>query len=548
MPLNDGIDFYYKTDAGQYNFDPRPLFTVGKELIKTPSNTGIATKYTLTLEGHVLPTGLDLDDHKGSMHKVFRSGDLLRQAFDEDFGLLYLKCDSESSPIISGYPKVISLDMRNAADNYVRRLDYTIILELPSLVGDAYDTMGISTSPGCGSSGSLDTYGLLSYTDEWSVEFLDERVGSKDAIFDDPYPSVFSITRNISAQGNSLGCPDGEYIEPWKKAHLYIKEQLGVGIGNAPPEYIQQLTGLLCTKTCNFANEIRNIGVNQTEGTVTATQAWIASTGGAFVEDLDISIEKSSDTAITSVTVNGSIQGLAVVNYGGSDGGDDGCPPDRADDTKTKFHAASGAFYESIAGKAYNRAKYALMGYLGGGNDVAGNDAWTAAEAKGRELKSGSVSESIGYNIAAGIVNYTVVFDNRCEFYHTGALVETINYTENDPADIFASLVILGRAKGPLLQSIGTVGPRTAELQIDAIFDSDCPDVGGGAGLPKWPTLGAPPYITNDTDGYGKLVKDLEEGFAEDEYVVFSNGASKSWDANAGHFTYSKSWTLGLCD
>ena len=532
MPLNDGIQFYYKTDAGQYDFDPRPLFTVGKEFIKTPANTGIATTYTLTLEGHVLPTGLDLDDHKGSMHKVFRSGDLLRRAFDEDFGLLYLKCDSETDPIISGYPKVVSLDMRNADDNYVRRLDYTIVLELPSLTGTGYDGMGISEDPGCGKDGTVGTHGLLSYTDEWSVEFLDERVGSNvNTVFGDIYPSLFTVTRNISAQGNSLGCTDGEYIEPWKKAHLFIKSQLN----NEPPDHIQMLTGLLCTEQCNFANEMRNIGVNQTDGSVTATQSWVAGTGGNFIEELEISIEKSVDNVLTTISVGGSVQGLAVVDYGDGAGGAgaDGCPVDEMTATKTKFEAASGAFHGvgGVSGNAHTRAKHAYWSFLGG------EDAYDDV----RPLATEPVSHSVGYNTTAGIVNYTLTFDDRCENYHTGALVETINYTENDPADIFASLVILGRAKGPLLQSIGTMGPRTAELQIDAIFEPVCT-------YPPITKLGAPDYITGEgTKQYGTLVNELENGFAADSYVVYSNGATKSWDGKAGHFTYSKSWTLGEC-
>ena len=36
MPAGDGIVFKY----GDYEFDPRPLFSVNKEMIKTPSNTG----------------------------------------------------------------------------------------------------------------------------------------------------------------------------------------------------------------------------------------------------------------------------------------------------------------------------------------------------------------------------------------------------------------------------------------------------------------------------------------------------------------------------
>ena len=39
MPAGDGILFKY----GEYQFDPRPLFTVDKQMVKTPSNTGLGT-------------------------------------------------------------------------------------------------------------------------------------------------------------------------------------------------------------------------------------------------------------------------------------------------------------------------------------------------------------------------------------------------------------------------------------------------------------------------------------------------------------------------
>ena len=81
MPLGDGITFKY----GDYEFSPRPLFTVNKEVIKTPSNTGIATKYSLTLNGTILPTGLNLDDNKGGMTTVLTDAQDLRAAFAKDF-------------------------------------------------------------------------------------------------------------------------------------------------------------------------------------------------------------------------------------------------------------------------------------------------------------------------------------------------------------------------------------------------------------------------------------------------------------------------------
>ena len=86
MPAGDGITFTY----GDYSFDPRPLFTVNKEIIKTAGNSGLATKYSMTLNGNILPTGTSIDDTKGGLNTVFSGVEDLRQAFARDFNLLTL--------------------------------------------------------------------------------------------------------------------------------------------------------------------------------------------------------------------------------------------------------------------------------------------------------------------------------------------------------------------------------------------------------------------------------------------------------------------------
>ena len=124
MPAGDGITFSY----GGYSFDPRPLFTVNKEILKTPANSGLATKYSMTLNGTILPTGIDLDNAKGGLTTVISGTNALRTAFEKDFHLLLLQCDSDT-PIISGFPKVVSIDVNNSSDNYVRQAEYTINLD-----------------------------------------------------------------------------------------------------------------------------------------------------------------------------------------------------------------------------------------------------------------------------------------------------------------------------------------------------------------------------------------------------------------------------------
>ena len=253
MPAGDGITFSY----GDYSFDPRPLFTVNKELIKTPANSGLATKYSMTLNGTILPTGINLDDTKGGLTTVIDDTHDLRTAFEKDFHLLLLQCDSDT-PIISGYPKVVSIDVNNASDNYVQRAEYTISLELPTLTGTRSDSLGLEDGKG-----DLSSLGLVSLSDDSSIEFLDERVGGASLeVFGGDLPTVFTITRNISAQGDSLSPTDSEgYVEPWKRAKQYVIDNLA-----STGDFHSYFSGLMCVDGLNITNNYRTLSVNKTDG------------------------------------------------------------------------------------------------------------------------------------------------------------------------------------------------------------------------------------------------------------------------------------------
>ena len=112
MPLGDGITFSY----GDHVFDPRPLFTVNKEMIKTPANTGLATKYSLTLNGHVLPSLIHkcyLAKQNNTDLNVWGTGKALREfIYSEDVGRLtewVLDNYEEDEPIIFSPSKEITI-------------------------------------------------------------------------------------------------------------------------------------------------------------------------------------------------------------------------------------------------------------------------------------------------------------------------------------------------------------------------------------------------------------------------------------------------------
>ena len=492
MPAGDGITFSY----GDYSFDPRPLFTINKEVIKTSANTGLTTKYSMSLNGTILPTGINLDDFKGGLNTVISGTHALETAFAKDFEVLLLKCEG-TDPIISGYPKVISVDVNNASDNYVRRADYTINLELVSLTGSRSNAVGMADG-----GGDLSASGLISLTDDINIEFLDERVGGEAlSLFGGTLPTVFNISRSMSAQGDSLPATGGEaYIEPWARAKSYIVSKLA-DTGN----YSDYFSDAMCIDGMNVTNTFRTISISKSDGSCSATQTSVAFTGNYnAIEDFEAAVEQSSDSAITNVSINGTIQGFTNIDYGT-------CPP-----TGAAFNNAYLKWTEEVSGLIKTRAEAAY--------DTSIHTPIRTPD----DLHIIPLNKSITYNTLGGIISYNCSYDNRVDYLQTGAITENITYTDSPRVDIYASLTILGRVAGPLLQDLGTKGSYTTEISIDAVFKPQQASTSfqfGPAG--------------NDLAEYTTLMTSLDNEFVTND--------SRTWNPAAGHFTWTKSWELGKC-
>lgn len=492
MPAGDGITFSY----GDYSFDPRPLFTVNKEVIKTPANTGLATKYSMTLNGTILPTGINLDDVKGGLNTVVNDVHALQTAFDKDFEVLLLKCEG-TDPIISGYPKVISVDVNHASDNYVRRADYTINLELVSLTGSRSNAVGMADG-----GGDLSASGLISLTDDISIEFLDERVGGEVlSLFGGDLPTVFTISRSMSAQGDPLPATGVEaYVEPWVRAKSYIVSKLA-----DTGSYGDYFSDAMCIDGMNVTNTFRTLSINKSDGSCSATQTAVAFTGSySAIEDFEVSVEQSSDTVITSVSINGTIQGFTNIDYGV-------CPP-----TGAMFNGAYLKWTNEVSGLIADRAEAAY--------DASIHTAIRTPD----NLHVIPLSRSITYNTLGGNISYSFSYDNRVDFLDSNAQTEVITYTQSPRVDIFASLTILGRAEGPILQDLNTKGPYTKEISIDSVYKPEK----SSQSFQDGPTAGVAAEYTT-------LMNSLDSEFVTNE--------NKSWNPTAGHFTWSKSWEIGKC-
>ena len=115
-------------------------------------------------------------------------------------------------------------------------------------------------------------------------------------------------------------------------------------------------------------------------------------------------------------------------------------------------------------------------------------------------------------------------------------MAENITINDTLPGDLIAQLTVLGRANGPLLQSIGTKSPALQRtLSIEAVV---APSTGCTASF----LLDARP--TGDVD---TLVSAIEADLTGSYSQVFRTSDSSSWNPKNGRFSQNVTWTYSDC-
>ena len=478
---------------GEYTLEPKPLFNINKEYIKTPAGTGLGTRYNLSLEGSLIPSVSHGFDQ--SITGVFNAVESLRDAFDTDYKPFFLGCIGEA-PIVSGHPKITAFDVNYEGDNYTQRATYSISLNLPTLVGTGFETVGPETD-------DLSSHGIISYSDDFSLEFADERVGGSVTVGDDTIdiPSVYSLTHNVTAQGEPLSG-----LDPTHLAQQFVGTKLGFTNEMSGVSSILNSSGVVC-------NNFRTVSVNKTDGTCNASETFVINPSGRYREDFEISTNTSLEDAYTTIDINGTIQGYANISYPDPNVPVEGSTP--------KFQNAMTA-WDSISGITYSRA-----------NSFYKINPKHLAFLASNSLNPTTLSTAFGYNITEGTITYAYSYNDRPINCVADALTETININETEPNDIFASLTVLGRKSGPLLQDIGTSGARTRDISIDAF-------------LPIRTGCNVAVDFASPTE-YANLVNEYEANLVSSYGSVYINSHTTSWQPKIGRFTFNKSWTVGDC-
>ena len=541
---------------GDYEFKPRPLFSISSEPLKTPDGSGWGVNHTISLEGDILLTGGYLE---AGTTGLFGRIDDLREALSQDGYLLVATCATgvggtgRLPPIISGRPVINSFSFEPQSDNYTKWTKYNVEFTMPTLQS------GTGNDPFNNGSGFPPF--IQSFNESWESSIVDGRTPLQynrtyvdptgaTVILQENFGYQVEISHTLDIQGRIAytgdGPTDNSFKEPWKSAYDFGTGYLTKyeATGNGVDLYSTIATGIIGLPVKNFMtnaqvyNRNRTSSVNKTDGSVSITETFTLTASGTnfatpadAIETFDVDI--STQEGVVLASINGEIQGLESVSYsGGTNAADSTIIANNLTQTgRFKIDAARN-YYKEIHKNFYGRVLAAHSGAM------APTGTYGASCVMQRKPYNIIKTSTYGENPILGTVSYSVEYDSSTQGCITGQCILSQNITIDDQlqTDVIAQQVVIGRATGPILQDLGTTTARVKNITVEVVTipPTSCDTLSG----------------MNETNPSGQV-----SGFIEMIYLelsgaydqVFTTANNESWNFTNGRYTKNVSFTYINC-
>jgi hypothetical protein len=420
---------------------------------------------------------------------IINKQEYMRRLFSVEGRLLEIQsCDG--TPPIKCNPRILSIAFEPG--NWVDRCGYTIDLEADVVVGEIIT----------GDYGE-DTFTefISEASENWQLENLDsaENVSQQH---------TWRLTHNVQAKGKRFYDVAGALEKPaWEQARSWVHPRLGLDLNRISATGVIDLVGF------GGFNHIRSESVDEMDGTYAVTETWLLATGIAL-EDFTVTSRFTAEDPVRVVTIEGSIQGLEINTF----------PPNTGSfGVNVSKYTNANSYFSGISGALYGRAS-------------------TYAEASNfpRTLQTAPLSVQIGRNPVAGTITYSYDYSTRRGPCIDGALWDNITITDNAPVNMFASIFVMGRARGPVLQDLNTVSEFRRTVNVDVVMHppTGCPTT--VTKVQNWLTQS--PYEDVDViiDAfYNHLLYYYDQVFVAED--------TDSWDPSRGAYNRSITWVAGDC-
>jgi hypothetical protein len=272
-------------------------------------------------------------------------------------------------------------------------------------------------------------------------------------------------------------------------------------------------------------NHSRTSSIDKGAGTVTVTDSWVlAKSSDQALENYTSSVSTSRDNPYVKVSIQGSIKGLAPKAF-----------------TDSQF-----ALNTTNTDSPFSKARSHYNSISNNGNFGVGCAIFKRADnVVAQSLNSQPLSVSLGTNEITGEITYNLEFDNRPSNYFTNVLFENISVNDTYPGDVFATIPVLGRPTGPILQF--TFGRTEYKRDISIEIVLDYTDL--GYGTDRNALLLRKPSINEPIAGQLKsLIGILSPANEPGIRKYFVSPPTESWNPKEGRYTLSIGWTYELSE
>lgn len=538
-------DFQFSAKSGY----PVPMISIGQDYQRDAAGRCIGQTVNITLEGQIYASGAS------GLSYLLSKESGLRSVFSFDGKKFSVSCGSSPSYEYSGI-KINSYRANKTSNNWMATVDYSI--ELQSEIA--------TTGSGI--------FYVSSTQDSWTLEILDDTTYSPGPFnmlllgnnrtmpFTQGanYP-FYRITRTLGANGkyNFYGDNNSKPTPPTggTTAIARAKEWVNYQLSSYPT-----FTGIINNGALTLYNFARSINASETEGSYTLTDSWIGIPVGAnahpYIDSFTVESVLDSNLMRT-VTINGTVQGLEPFNSGNiynktvapylNDETNNKNLKDTIDNViPTSFHSPVNSFgtkfysaisgYSGIKDQIYNRAQSVFFTGSRYGDFVWSTN-FGPLKPQENNLHPIPISITEGLDPIKGSVTYSWSFNNRTQNIITNSISESLTIDDQGATPNIASIFVLGRSLGPILQDLGTYtsSSRTASFEVV---------------LPRPSSLA---NIRFPSDQYAQINNVIES--CKPEQLVYNTnvqgiksyvkGDITNWNPTEGRLVRSKTWEWVRC-
>ncbi len=495
---------------------PAPLVRVEKNYDRTGSRQKIGSRFTLTVSGTLITckgspnsagefwtasgypdeafqTDVEERSPENSMQFLQRKMQALRHLFARDGQSFEVQPLDGTAPLRC-YPTVQGIVFNEGI--WYDRVDYTITLEADEIYGFdtefSKDTEDSETNQDFFKDAEGNNLYLSDVNESWAIETLEEGE-------DENNPYTYRLTHQIGATGKKAYDGDGLVDEPWVQARKWVVPRLGVDAA-----YVNATPGIELSGMSAF-NHIKQENIDETAGTYSVTENWILAKTNAR-EDFTVSITTSTESPYTNVRIEGEVIGLETRNAFGTT------------ITESKWTAALARYTSLTGGTILTRAQ----------------------SYSGITLNITALSNSVGKNPITGRISYSFEYDNRPSNCISGAISERITIQDNNAADVFALIPVIGRAAGPVLQNMGTITETRRTISIEVLVTPPTQCYNTALGVAQ--VMAAAPTTAVDV-----IIAAFRENLTSSYNQVFKERDDPSWEPKTGRYSRNVTWVFQNC-